>query len=427
MYQTLIKEKTDALKGLSVEINGIRAKYDGKPGDMTALEEERFDKILNDYSALETEIKTLNERNAKVSNVEAFEDTAVNALDIHGKGKKLDTAEKDALKTFGEALRLGSMGGGQFDSQAFRAELNNFAVNNPSKGGFSVVTQVLAQRLVELVADETFVRRQATVELLDNADSLGVVTFGDIDDFSWVAENADQAASSESPFGKRELQPKRIAKTIVVSKKLMNQSAMAESAIMSRAAYVYGRTEEKAFLLGTGVGQPLGIAVESADGVPTSRTSASGTANVISADDVWTVVGLLKAQYRRNARWIMHRNTEMRIRKLKAGSNEYLWQPIGTQNVNGLTVGTGPTLAGFPYDVTEFLTDPGATGNITTGTMALVLADLRAGYMIAQARALEITPLVEAYATKDQQGFAFNAYVDGMPVDENAFSRLKIA
>ena len=427
MYQTLIKEKTDALKGLSVEINAIRAKYDGKPGDMSALEEERFDKILNDYDGLTTEIKNLNERNAKVSNVEAFEDTAVNALDLHGKGKKLDTAEKDALKTFGEALRLGAAGGGQFDSAAFKAELNNFAVNNPSKGGFSVVTQVLAQRLVELVQDETFIRRYATVEMLDNADSLGVVTFGDLDDFNWVTENQDQAASTESPFGKRELQPKRIAKTIVVSKKLLNQSSMAESAIMARAGYVYGRTEEKAFLLGTGVGQPLGMAVESADGVPTSRTSTSATANVIGADDVWTVVGLLKAQYRRNARWLMHRNTEMRIRKLKAGSNEYLWQPIGTQNVNGLTVGTGPTLAGFPYDVTEFLTDTGATGNITTGTMALILADLRAGYMIAQARALEITPLVEAYATKDQQGFAFNAYVDGMPVDENAFSRLKIS
>ena len=84
-------------------------------------------------------------------------------------------------------------------------------------------------------------------------------------------------------------------------------------------------------------------------------------------------------------------------------------------------------MAGFPYEVTEFLTDPAATGNITTGTMALVLADLRAGYMIAQARALEITPMIEAYATKDQQGFAFNAYVDGAPVDENAFSRLKIS
>jgi HK97 family phage major capsid protein len=180
-------------------------------------------------------------------------------------------------------------------------------------------------------------------------------------------------------------------------------------------------------MVGTGVGQPLGIAVESVDGVSTARTSASGTANVISADDIWTVVGLLKAQYRQNARWFMHRNAESRVRKLKAGSNEYIWQPIGTQNVNGLTTGIGATLAGFPYEVTEFLTDPAATGNITTGTMALVLADLRAGYMIAQARALEITPMIETYATKDQQGFAFNAYVDGAPVDENAFSRLKIS
>ena len=427
MYSKLITDKIEALKGLSVELNGIRAKYDGKPGDMTALEEERFDKALNDYSALETEIKTLKERDAKLGTLDKFEDTAANALEVQGNVAKPEAYAKDALKAFGEALRAGSQNGGEFDKYAFQKELNNFAVANPSKGGFSVVQQVLAQTMIKLVEDQTVVRRYATVEVLDNADSLGVVGMGDLDDFNWVAENTDQAASTESPFSLRELQPKRLAKTIVVSKKLLNQSAVAEQALMARAAYVFARTEEKAFMLGTGVGQPLGFAVESADGVTTGRTVDSGTANAISADDVWNVVAKIKAQYRQNARWFMHRNAESRVRKLKAGSNEYIWQPIGTQNVNGLTSGIGATLAGFPYEVTEFLTDPAATGNITTGTMALVLADLRAGYMIAQARALEITPMIEAYATKDQQGFAFNAYVDGAPVDENAFSRLKIS
>ena len=47
--------------------------------------------------------------------------------------------------------------------------------------------------------------------------------------------------------------------------------------------------------------------------------------------------------------------------------------------------------------------------------------------MIAQARSLEITPKIESYASSDQQGFVFNAYVDGAPVDENAFARLKIS
>lgn len=426
MYSKLITDKIEALKGLSVELNGIRAKYDGKPGDMTALEEERFDKALNDYSALETEIKTLKDREAKLNSLDSFEDKAANALEVQGKEKPEGHA-KDALKAFGAALRAGAQNGREFNRDAYQAELNNFSVSNPAKGGFSVVQQVMAATLIKLVEDQTVVRRYATVELLDNADSLGVVTMGDLDDFSWVTENATLAVSTESPFGKRELQPKRLGKEIVISKKLLNSSAVAEQALMSRAAYVFARTEERAFMLGTGVGQPLGFAVESVDGVPAARSVASGTANVISADDVWNVVALLKAQYRQNARWFMHRNAEMRVRKLKAGSNEYIWQPIGTQNVNGLTVGAGATLAGFPYEVTEFLADPGISGNVNTGTMALVLADLRAGYMIAQARSLEITPKIESYASSDQQGFVFNAYVDGAPVDENAFARLKIS
>ncbi len=98
MYSKLITDKIEALKGLSVELNGIRAKYDGKPGDMTALEEERFDKALNDYSALETEIKTLKERDSKLGTLDKFEDTASNALEVQGNVAKPEAYAKDALR-----------------------------------------------------------------------------------------------------------------------------------------------------------------------------------------------------------------------------------------------------------------------------------------------------------------------------------------
>lgn len=428
MYANEIKTLTDQQIKIGKEINDIRAKYDGKPGDLNGSELERFETMLNDYDQLETKIKSLRDMQGKIDKIEKVTQTATNDLERNAieSGEKPVEA-KAVLNALGGAMRDAFVGGNRMSDHKFQAEFNNFAVANPIKGGFAVVQEVLANFVVQLVNDQTFVRRYANVIPVTNSDSLGVVTFGDLDDFDWVTENATQAASSESPFGKKELQPRRLSKTVLISKKLIQNAAYAQDLLLSKAAYVFARTQEKAFLTGNVPGRPFGFLVEDAAGVSSSRTATSGTASVISADDIWNVVALLKAQYRANARWSMHRNTEMRIRKLKAGSNEYIWQPIGTQNVNGLTVGAGATLAGFQYDVTEFMADPAATGNIATGTMVLSLHDLRQGYVIADARQLDITVLDQVYATSDQQGFAMTAYVDGAPVDENAFARLKIS
>lgn len=427
MFNQLLKQKQEEQIRLGKEINDLRAKYDGKAGDLNGSEVERFETILNDYDKLGEEIASLQknaEREAKFDQAMA---KAVNEIP-QAFSKEAPKAEfKNAIQVFGDALRAGMATDGAFDSQAFRAELNNFQVANPSKGGFSVLGQVLAQTVVTLVDDQTFIRQLATVEQVNGADSLGVVTFGDLDDFSWTTETATQAASSESPFGKRELQPKRLSKLVTISKKLMRNSATAENLLLNKSAYVFARTQEKGFISGTGVGQPLGFTVTSNDGITSARNASSGTANAISADDIWLVVGLLKSEYRRNAAWVMHRNTESRIRRLKAGSNEYLWQPVGTWNTAGLTTGIGPTLAGFPYFVSEFMPDPAASGSITTGAIPLVLADFRRGYMIADGMQLDVVPMIETYAASDMQGFAMNGYVDGMPVDPNAFARLAIS
>jgi HK97 family phage major capsid protein len=428
MYNGILKDLTDQQIKIGKEINDIRAKYDGKEGDLNGSELERFDRMLNDYDALTEQIKVKQDAADKLNRFDSASQKAVGEIERRS-SEKGETAvdAKMVFNALGSAMKDSFVGGNRMSDNKFQQELNNFAVANPIKGGYAVVQEVLANFVISLVNDQTFVRRYANVIPVNNADSLGVVTFGDLDDFDWVTENADQSASTESPFGKKELQPRRLSKTIKISKKLIQNAAYAQDLLLNKAAYVFARTQEKAFLTGTGVGRPLGFLFESNDGVSTSRTSSSGTANVISADDIWTVVGLLKSQFRANARWSMHRNTEMRVRKLKAGSNEYLWQPVGTQNVNGLTVGAGATLAGFAYDVSEFMADPGATGNITTGTMVLSLHDLKQGYAIADARQLDITVLDQLYATSDQQGFAMTGYVDGAPVDENAFSRLKIS
>jgi HK97 family phage major capsid protein len=61
-------------------------------------------------------------------------------------------------------------------------------------------------------------------------------------------------------FGKRAFPPHPLAKLIKVSKKLLHASAIdIPNLIADRFAYNFGITEEKAFLLGNGSQQPLGV------------------------------------------------------------------------------------------------------------------------------------------------------------------------
>lgn len=428
MYANEIKTLTDQQIKIGKEINDIRAKYDGKPGDLNGSELERFKTALNDYDNLSDQIKELQTMQGTLDSVEKASQRAVNDIErreYDARGAKVD--RNQVLDAFSNALAKGVSQTGAYDQSAFRGELNNFVAGNPTKGGYSVVQEVLAATVIQLVEDDLWIRRLATVETLTNAESLGVVSFGDLDDFSWVSEVSDQSVSTESPFGKRTLTPTRSTKVVKMSKKLLRLNPNAAGMFLNKLAYVAGRTQEKAFLTGNGAGQPLGITFESTDGISTSRNRASGTANTVVADDFIRMVSDLKAAYRREAVFIMHRNLKGRISLLKDGANNYQWQPIGGTTSAGLTASWGETLRGIPVIESEFMPDPALTGSINTGTQVAVLGNFRRGYMIADATQLDITPLVEKYATSDEQGFACNVYCDGMPVDENAFVRLKIS
>src|SRR5262249_34821442 len=132
-------------------------------------------------------------------------------------------------------------------------------------------------------------------------------------------------------------------------------------------------TQEKAFLLGTGVQQPLGLFVASADGVPTSRDVSTGnTTTDIGADGLIEAKYSLKGNYWPRARWIWSREAVKRIRKMKDGNGQYLWQA-------GLAGGQPDTILDVPYSVSEY-----APNTFTTGLYVGIIGDLNQ-YWIADA------------------------------------------
>jgi HK97 family phage major capsid protein len=219
-------------------------------------------------------------------------------------------------------------------------------------------------------------------------------------------------------FGKRSLTPHPLAKYIKVSKDLLRSAALSvESIVRERLSYKFGVVQETAFMTGTGASQPLGIFTASDSGISTGQdVSTDNTATAITAD------GLINCKYglaspwlaSGNLRWVFHRDAVKMIRKLKDGDAQYLWQP-------GLVADRPDSILGVPVLVSEY-----APNTFTASQYVGIIGDLSA-YWIADNMSVEIQRLVELYALTNQDCFVGRLACDGMPVQEKAFIRVKLA
>lgn len=281
-------------------------------------------------------------------------------------------------------------------------------------GGYMVMPEQMASGLIQKIDDEVFIRRLATIERVTNAQSLGAPSLdADPADADWTSEIATGSEDSTMAFGKRELHPHPLAKRIKVSRKLLRlTSGGAETLVTRRLAYKFGVTEEKGFLTGSGASQPLGVFTPSTNGISTGRDVQTGSATSITADGLIDAKYALKAGYQRNAVWVFHRDAIKIIRKLKDSQNQYLWQP-------GLAADQADRILDRPFYMSEY-----APNTFTSGLYVGIIGDFRY-YWIAESLGFDLQRLNELYAETNQVGFIGRQEVDGMPVLEEAFARLK--
>lgn len=286
-----------------------------------------------------------------------------------------------------------------------------------TSGGYITTPEQFVADLIQAVDDRVFVRQLATIYAVQGAAKLGAASLdADPADADWTSEIATGGEDSTMAFGKRELNPHPLAKLIKVSRKLLAATAnRAETIVRDRLAYKFGVTEEKAFLTGSGAGQPLGVFTASAQGISTSRdVSTDNTATTVTFD------GLINAKYSvKGAYWdslvgVFHRDVLKQIRKLKDGNGQYIWQP-------SVLAGEPDQLLDVPVYMSEY-----APSTMTTGLYVGIFGNF-SFYWIAEAMTFEIQRLVELYAASNQVGFIGRQELDGMPVLEEAFARVKLA
>lgn len=441
------KQRIQGLYNEATEIYGqmrvIIDTYEGK--EWPAEKQEEFDRLSEAFDAKTAEAKRLEKA---VEHQELITDLnrPINAL---GPGAKTSThARPDAeirrqAKAELRSQLIGSVGNvtmsikfTEQDAALVRSEVErknlerrgierkDLQANIDPAGGYLLAPQQMVMNFIQFVDDMVFIRQAATKFQVATAESLGAAALdSDLEDANWTSELATGSSSTVQPFGKRELKPNPLAKNIKISKKLLRQNVIdAERVVAQRLAYKFGITEEKAFLTGTGANQPLGVYIASALGISTGRDVTAASATAIAADDVLEVKHTLKAAYwdRPTTFWLLHRTILKTIRKLKDTTNNYLWSP-GLGPGGGITGGLPPTLVDVPYKISEY-----APNTITTGLYTMIIGDF-SFYWIADALDFELQVLTELYAATNQNGYIARQEVDGMPVLEEAFVRLKQA
>ena len=328
--------------------------------------------------------------------------------------RKFAFAGPTAEPGYGDDFRSYLRGAERSDTLRVQAALR---ADDDTSGGYAVAPQQFVANLIKFVDDAVFIRQMSTVIQVPMAQSLGAPSLDtDIADSDWTSELATGSEDSSMAFGKRELTPHPLAKRIKVSNKLLRISALGMEALVNqRMAYKFGVSEEKAFLTGTGSGQPLGVFTASSLGISTGRdVSTDNTTTAMTADGIINAFYSLKSQYQERAAWMFHRDGIKQIRKLKDGEGQYMWQP-------GMQAGQPSLILGRPYMQSEF-----SPNTFTTGLYVGIVGDW-SFYWIAESLGMTVQRLVELYAEANQVGFIGRMELDAMPVLEEAFARVKLA
>jgi HK97 family phage major capsid protein len=397
--------------------------------DLSAEEEQAYDAKMADVDKMKVKIDRMERLELVEDDLEAPVTRAGRPIDTEERMRpeQKKQAEEKKLAAFRQWLRTGEVRPELRTEHSRISEFRDTIISTDAKGGFLITPVQISNDIVSLIMDQVFVR-----QLCDAAGSITTVTeakklgirkrTAHMADADWTTEVQAVTEDTTQAFDRRDLEPQLCSKLSKVSIRTLMLSVDAEREVNGELAYKFGITEEKGFLTGSGTGQPLGLFTASASGIPTSRDVVAATATAFTADNLIDMKFSLKAAYQgdKATAWVMHRSAVKLARKLKiattTGGNdlEYIWQP-------GITEGAPDRILAIPYYMSEY-----APATFTTGLYVAVLGCFRF-YRIAQLADVLIQRLVELYAATNEVGFIGRRWVDGSPVLDEAWARLKLA
>jgi len=283
-----------------------------------------------------------------------------------GSDKTEDEAIALEKKAFGTYLRFGN--------QAPAEELKTLQVSSDTQGGYLAPREVSTEMIKDLVLVSP-IRSVASVRSTGSPSVVYPKRTG-ITSAKWKGELQAQEGSEPS-FGQAEIVVRELNTYVDISNQLLADSAgQAETEVRLALSDDFGQKEGRAFVTGNGTLEPEGI-MTNGDITAIPNTNA-GT---LVPDALVALMYSLPAAYRSQATWGMNGTTLGKLRLLKDGQNNYLWQP-------SFQAGQPETILGRP--VIELPDMP----DIANGQFPIIFGDF-SGYRIVDR--IDLSVLVNPY------------------------------
>lgn len=181
----------------------------------------------------------------------------------------------------------------------------------------------------------------------------------------------------------------------------------------------FAEQEGAAFISGDGVKKPAGILTYVTGGANAAKhpfgaiqAINSGAATDISSDAVLDLIYGLPKKYRQNARFLTNNLTIAKLRKLKDGQGNYLWQPSAQ-------AGQPATLHGYGIAEDENMPD------VAANAIPVLFGDYKRGYLIIDRMGVRV--LRDPYTKKPYVLFYTTKRVGGGVQNPECLRALKVA
>lgn len=399
-------------------IVAVRADASGDPRQMMAALNQAWEAFKAENEIAIKDLKKGQEdvvRAEKMSKLEASVSTLQSALDtqaaqltalqIGGPGTDARPTDPEYTKAFAAHFRKGDV----------QAALNKGA---DAEGGYLAPIEwdrSITNKLVEVSP----MRQIAQVQSISTAGFKKVFNLGGTGS-GWVGETASRPQTATGTFGVLTYTPGEIYANPAATQQMLDDSEVdLEAWLANEVETEFALQEGIAFVAGNGVNKPTGFLTYAAGAANATAhpfgaipTNTAAAAAAFTSDELIDLVYSLPGALSQNARFVMNRTTLARIRKLKDGDGNYLWQPSYQ--------------AGQPQQVLAFpVTEMAAMPNVAAGAYPIAFGDFKRGYLIVDRTGIRV--LRDPYTNKPYVHFYTTKRVGGGLADPQALRVMRMA
>lgn len=328
MSHALIKTLAEKRQNIWNESRALLDAAEAEKRDLTAEENEVFERQSADMTALRARIDSIETTMRDNSEAEAAEKRLLGDRPEQRGGEDVNDDLRSFLKGETRSMAFGA------DGKVWTRALSK---GTATAGGNTVPTTFYDQLVEHLVDTTSVLQAGATVLNTSSGEVIEVPVTTSHGAAAAVAE-AGSLAGTDPAFTKRTLGAFKFGQLITVSRELVDDTAVDLVGYIARAAgRNIGLTLGAKLATGAGTTEPWGVITRATTGV----TGGAGVTGAFTADNLIDLMFSVVSPYRVNGSWLVKDSTLGGIRKLKDGAGRYLYDPAAT-------MGQPDTLLGRP-------------------------------------------------------------------------------